>query len=132
MEVKCSVQFSGGSGKAAHEVKTFFKEQGWREAEGAFSYTLEAELGGVDGPSVAMHEKIRALYLPEGPIENTVPVTVLISAGGRGMFNEPAAFGFAGGKWGIRISETDPPQFDDLLRLRDKTIATLAAISKER
>lgn len=128
MEIRCAVQFASD---AAAEAKTFFTEQGWQNAgHGLFTHSLEAELGGVDGPSVAMHKKIRALYVPQGVFTDAVPVNVLLTAGGREMFSEPAQFGRVGNVWGMKISETDPPYFDDILRLRDKTIATLVAISK--
>lgn len=129
MEVKCVIQFTGAPDDATPEAKAFFKERGWREAEGSFMFALEAALGGVDGPILELHKKIRTLYPPRGPLGKAVPVTVQVTAGGRVMFCAPAQFGFSGGKWGIRVSETDPPHFDDVLRLRDKTIATLVAIS---
>jgi hypothetical protein len=132
MEVKCAIQFMEqlADGHAV-EAKAFFADRGWQNAGGgSFTYSLEAEIGGVDGPSLAMHKKIRELYAPEGTFLDAFPVTVLVTAGGRQMFSEPAAFGRVGNTWGMRISETEPPYFDDILRLRDKTIATLAAISK--
>lgn len=128
MEVTCAVQFMGN---AVAEAKVFFAGQGWRDAgDGSFTYSLEAALGGVDGPSLAMHKKIRALYVPEGALADAVPVNVLLTGGGREMFSEPAEFGRVADTWGIKISETAPPRFDDILRLRDKTIATLGAIGK--
>lgn len=131
MELRCAIKLEGQFAGQGAEAKAFFAEQGWQDAgDGSFSVTLDVELGGVDGPSVAMHAKIRSLYVPQGVFADAVPVTVLLTAGGREMFSEPAAFGRVGDTWGIKISETDPPYFDDILRLRDKTIATLVAISK--
>lgn len=132
MEIQCAIRFVGQlSGDAAAGAKAFFAEQGWQNVGGGlFAYSLEAELGGVDGPSLAMHKKIRDLYVPEGAFHGAVPVNVLLTAGGREMFSEPAEFGRVGSTWGMKINEAEPPYFDDILRLRDKIMATLGAIAK--
>ncbi|CAK7072298.1 MAG: hypothetical protein DELT_01933 [Desulfovibrio sp.] len=136
MELQCVIQFPGCAGP---ETEAFFAARGWQSVTPeSFRYSLNADLGGVDGPALELHAKIRGLYASQNPAphsaqdaqENTVPVNVLITVGDREMFSEPARFVAFVGAYGLRISETEPPFFDDILRLRDKTIATLVAISR--
>jgi hypothetical protein len=134
MRFHCSLTIPESlSRDAAARIRETFAALGWEEADGMLVFSVPADPFAVDGPSVTLGRMLQGLCSGSEAFGESAPATLACRYRDHEVFSAPVTLGvFSGtGGAGLAVDQTAPPLFRDLIRLRDKMLATLQRAARK-